>query len=87
MTKLTARQHEILQKIDTRWRRPMDIGGRDGSHHARTLAALTTKGLVERRQRGGHHYIRPSYEYRISTAGKALLDQTRDSPAPPMSES
>jgi hypothetical protein len=32
------------------WARPMDIGGRDGSHHSATLSQLARKGLVERKK-------------------------------------
>ncbi len=55
--KLTARQWEVLQssaRVGTlrAWFMPMDIGGRDQSHHARTLVQLAQKGLVERKLRG-----------------------------------
>jgi len=48
---LTPRQSEVLRDLsDTEFLRPMDVGGRDGSHHSATLAGLVKRGLVERRK-------------------------------------
>lgn len=70
MTELTALQRDVLEQTDTVWLRPMDMGGRDGSQHSAVLAALVRKGLVEKRQRGGHALsARGSYVYRITDAG------------------
>lgn len=50
---MTARQLAILESLDgiAVWARPMDVGARDGSHHAQTLMQLVTHGLVERTPR------------------------------------
>lgn len=52
--KLTPRQLDVLDslKVFGDWARPMDIGARDGSHHAATISALVRKGLAERQLRG-----------------------------------
>lgn len=34
------------------WARPLDIGGRDASHHSNTLRRLAERGLVDMKQRG-----------------------------------
>lgn len=48
---LTPRQLEVLHYLsDTEFLRPMDVGGRDGSHHSATLAALAKRGLVDRKK-------------------------------------
>lgn len=77
---LTERQREALRALEDLdnmdsvflWWRPMDLGGRDGSHHAKTLAALSRKGLVERYDRS-MAVCRPSYVYRITPAGRDAL--------------
>jgi hypothetical protein len=71
--KLTELQREVLEQVDTTWLRPMDMGARDGTHHSAVLAALTRKGLVERKQRGGLAYARGSYIYRLTDQGVAAL--------------
>lgn len=53
------------------WRRPMDVGGSDGSHHSATLNTLTRRGFVQRQQRAG--YSRGSCLYRITDAGRTWL--------------
>lgn len=77
MRPLTPRQRRLLAHLaafsdrDAFWR-PMDVGGRDSSHHSHTLAALARRGLVERRRRwvgcaGG------SWVYRVTAAGREAL--------------
>jgi hypothetical protein len=80
---LDARQRDVLSalaaggyatcagSIEPIWVTPMMVGGRDASHHSRTLARLASLGLAERRQRGG--WARQSYVYRITDAGRVLL--------------
>lgn len=49
--RLTKRQLELLRWLDDdQWQRPMDVGGRDGSHHSATLAGLARRGLAERKK-------------------------------------
>lgn len=49
--KLNERQRELLEYLDEeRWKTPMDVGGRDGSHHSATLTQLANKGLAERKK-------------------------------------
>lgn len=53
---LTKEQITCLHSLDTReFLRPMDIGGKDGSHHSNTLASLAKLGLVERKKRHAIH--------------------------------
>lgn len=76
--KLTENQEDILVDLyqDTeegespRWVRPLDIGGRDGSHHSSTLRQLERKGLVESKKRSSGY--RDSRLYRISEEGHKL---------------
>jgi hypothetical protein len=64
---LTSQQAEVFELLDDEeWLRPMDIGGRDGSHHSNTLAALVRKRLVERKARSSWG-TRGSYVYRRVT--------------------
>lgn len=53
---LTDIDKEVLDdltcwKYDNGWARPMDVGGRDCSHHSRTLAKLVRLGYAEERRR------------------------------------
>lgn len=60
------------RKGDKRGVRPLDIGGRNGSHHSYTLTKLVKRGLVSRAQRsafGG----RGSFRYKLTDAGAAAL--------------
>lgn len=46
---MNARQAEVLDSMlyqRDAWARPMDIGGRDGSHHSATLRQLARRGWV-----------------------------------------
>lgn len=64
---LTMRERGVLDTLATQkrsaWFCPMDIGGRDGSHHSNTLRALGKLGLVERKKYHaiycfhGTHYV------------------------------
>lgn len=81
---MTERQRDVLVHLrycpahPRQWLRPMDVGGRNGSHHSATLAQLHRLGLAARQERGlGWHYSRPSYMYRITRAGRAALKATR----------
>ena len=50
---LPQNQHDVLAALDIydAWARPIDVGGRDGTHHTMTLRLLLKKGLVERKLR------------------------------------
>ena len=62
---VSERDVRVLDQLDTEeWVTPMQIGGRDGSHHSATLARLVKQGLVERRERGG--VVKASYVYRLA---------------------
>ena len=51
--RLTERQARVLDSLTrVALARPMDVGGRDQSHHQGTLMQLVRRGLVERRLRG-----------------------------------
>ncbi len=70
---LSARDRELLELICSvrGWVRPMDLGGKDGSHHSATLAKFVRHGWARRRLRGGH--TRGAYAYRATPVGRALL--------------
>lgn len=73
---LTRDQLDVLDQVCEQWLRPMDMGGRDGSNHSAILSALVRKGLVERKQRGGHiASARGSYLYRITADGQAARSE------------
>ena len=66
---LTEREQEVLDELeDDRWLRPMDVGGRNRSHHSATLKSLVRKGYaVERRRDSLMNMLgssRGSYVYR-----------------------
>ena len=46
---ISDRQREVLHDLISNgsWCRPMDVGGKDQSHHARTLQQLVALKLVE----------------------------------------
>lgn len=59
--------HSFLPK----WARPLDVGGRNGSHHGATLLGLAKAGLAEVKcWRVGS---RRTFKYRISQAGREAL--------------
>lgn len=70
---LTERQAHVLHdlKLYGGWARPMDVGGRGGTHHSVTLHQLWKKGLVDRKPRRTHNNIgrcedhAVSYVYRV----------------------
>jgi hypothetical protein len=72
----TEQEREVLDNLDgfDGWARPLDLGAHSRSHHSRTLARLTTRGLVEARQRSTLPRNRGSKVYRITASGKALLE-------------
>jgi hypothetical protein len=48
---LSDRQRDVLESLAAlSWAQPMDVGGRDGSHHSATLSGLAKRGLVERKK-------------------------------------
>jgi len=49
--RVSEREMELLINLsDENWRRPMDVGAWDGSHHSATLTRLAKRGLVERKK-------------------------------------
>jgi hypothetical protein len=78
------REHEAETLEDLRattWRgnyiQPREIGGRDSSHHGRTLAKLCRRGLAERVEGGG--IIKTSWRYRAAlTAEERHAREERD---------
>lgn len=56
---MTDNEREVLIELDAckrrgpEWARPMDLGGRDASHHSGTLKRLVAQGLAATRQYGG----------------------------------
>jgi hypothetical protein len=51
------------------WVKPMDCGGRNNSHHSRTLTKLAKRGLAEREAPWSLSMVRGSCRYRINDAG------------------
>lgn len=85
---MSERQREVLEALGAltekgNFVRPMDLGGRDGSHHSKTLRGLVTDGLAERQPRDtlanflrGYGLDSPrarSWLYRITPAGLQAL--------------
>lgn len=56
------------------WLRPLDLGGRNGSHHSQTLAMLVALGFMQKINRSGHS-SRPSYLYRVTDEGEAKAEE------------
>lgn len=84
---LDLRTREVLLGLDgARWMRPMDFGGRDASHHARTAEKLVRLGWVERRQRNTLANMRGSsrgsWEYRLTRRGAIRIQQDEEDQAP-----
>ena len=76
--RLRERKEREIELLDTMsqaprsfWFRPMDLGGKDGSHHHHTLKRLVAQGFAEKKERGGH--TRPAYAYRATKYGRALI--------------
>jgi hypothetical protein len=67
---LTDRQLDVLEDLACHgeWARPMDIGGRDASHHSITLKALANRGFAERNK------LHSRQCYYGSTHRKELID-------------
>jgi hypothetical protein len=59
--------------VEADWLRPLDIGGRNNSHHSSTLRRLMANGWVERRSRREVEGLRPSHVYRITMEGVMAL--------------
>lgn len=91
---LTARQARVLEDLcewctdnPGRFARPMDVGGRDGSHHSRVLGQLVRRRLVERQPRatlvnelmgyGRDSAKARSWLYRINDPGRRALVEIR----------
>jgi hypothetical protein len=67
--KLSDRQRDVLECLTAlSWAQPMDVGGRDGSHHSATLSGLARRGLVERKK------LHAIYCYNGSTQRQKLVD-------------
>lgn len=62
---------------DSRWARPLDIGGHSRSRHSYILSKLIRWGLVEARQRSPLAGRRGSKEYRITDQGREALSAER----------
>ena len=67
---ISSRQLDVLDSLAVfgDWAQPMDIGGRDGSHHSATLSQLACHGLVERKK------LHAIYCYNGSTQRQKLVD-------------
>jgi len=81
---MTNREIDILNQLARArqcFYKPIDLGGRDCSHHSRTLLKLTKQGLVERSKNYGHSWQskdtvrqagRGACVYRITEEGKRV---------------
>ena len=92
--RLTERQLDVLKALKglnhhptrpIKWVRPLDIGGRAGTHHSGTLTTLVSAGYVGVTQRVPYHAIgysspfcninrRPRETYQITPACLAVLE-------------
>lgn len=67
MRRMTDRQFGVLRDLDDeRFMCPMDVGGRDESHHSETLRQCVRRGWAERQTRGSSR----SFQYRRTPAGR-----------------
>jgi hypothetical protein len=68
--KISDRQKDVLESLAAYgdWAQPMDIGGRDGSHHSATLNQLVRRGLADRKK------LHAIYCYNGSTQRQKLVD-------------
>lgn len=82
---LTDNQIEILRQFghETRWLRPLDLGGSRYSSHSDVLRQLARRGLVESKVRspGSHHKL-----YRITAAGARARHVPRSVQRGPLAE-
>lgn len=73
---LSVRQLEVLRLAiaqGDRWWPARVIGGKEYSHHSRTLQCLLTRGLIERRRRNTPNAnTRNAWLYRITAQGTVL---------------
>lgn len=79
-----ARRRQLLRWLpnpDATPKQPMDLGGRNGSHHSGDLGAMAKRGLVEKVRWGG--WDRGSYRYRRTAAGDVYLQNTGGEPRSP----
>lgn len=67
--RISEREKDVLDSLTAYkdWARPMDVGGRDGSHHSMTLSQLARRGLVERKK------LHSIYCYNGSTQRQKLV--------------
>jgi hypothetical protein len=72
-----SREYEVLSALEAAprtmpnskgWLTPMFCGGTDASYHSRVLRRLVTRGLVQKKERGG--WTKTSWRYRITAAGR-----------------
>lgn len=96
MSPLTEREIQVLGELECAVRQnhgrriaPIDLGGKDGSHHSSTLARLCAKGYATRRKytffgdcdcRCGPtamfgHRCRGSFSYGITDLGKSAIKE------------
>lgn len=82
---LTDRDMDVLRELEScararygnGWARPLDVGGRNGSHHSYTLNKLVKGGFAESKQRSGWGTgERGSKIYRITKAGEEKVSGT-----------
>ena len=68
--KISDRQRDVLRSLAAYgdWAQPMDVGGRDGSHHSATLGQLARHGLAARKK------LHAIYCYNGSTQRQKLVD-------------
>lgn len=71
---MTEREADILTAmLPGGWKRPMDFGGHDGSHHAITAQRMAAKGWVEKHRMKGIGGGRGHWLYHISDKGRQAL--------------
>lgn len=76
---MTARVSLVLEDLaefkgNGGWARPMDVGGKNTSHHSHTLKALVDAGYAERKSRFPKgEATRGSFVYRVTKRGRDWL--------------
>jgi len=78
-TGLTDQELDVLRSLEYWHRsgerkgaRPLDLGGRNGSHHSATLNKLVRRGLVSRKARSPLT-TRGSYRYSLTDLGQSTV--------------
>lgn len=76
---ITERQDDVLRALIEfgMWARPMDVGGRDGSHHHRTLMQLVDLQLVDTKKIHSVHCCFGTRHVMVRVRGRWVIRRTK----------